>query len=90
LGVCRRKLHWTVQNQWSSVIFTKTKIALGQNHKTRARYDERTRPYCLGLHNDWETNDRVSVMYWGCISYYGMGTLVPVEGNMNTEQYIST
>lgn len=48
------------------------------------------RPYCLGLHNDWETNGRVSVMYWGCILYYGVGTLVPVEGNMNTEQYIST
>ena len=26
-------------------------------------------------------------MFWGCISYYGMGT--PVEGNMNTEKYIS-
>ena len=48
------------------------------------------RPYCLGLHNDWETNGSVSVMYWGCILYYGVCTLVPVEGNMNTEQYIST
>ena len=24
-----------------------------------------------------------------CISYYGVGTLTPVEGNMNTEKYIS-
>jgi hypothetical protein len=29
------------------------------------------------------------VMFWGCISYYGVGTLTPVEGNMNTEKYIS-
>ena len=28
-------------------------------------------------------------MYWGCISYYGVGILFPVEGNMNTEKYIS-
>ena len=25
----------------------------------------------------------------GCISYYGVGTLTPVEGNMNTEKHIS-
>jgi hypothetical protein len=25
----------------------------------------------------------------GCISYYGVGILTPVEGNMNTEKYIS-
>jgi hypothetical protein len=28
-------------------------------------------------------------MFWGCISYYGVGILTPVEGNMNTEKYIS-
>jgi len=28
-------------------------------------------------------------MFWGCISYYDVGTLTPVEGNMNTEKYIS-
>jgi hypothetical protein len=33
--------------------------------------------------------DPVSVMYLGRISYYDVCTLVPVEGNMNTEQYIS-
>jgi hypothetical protein len=28
-------------------------------------------------------------MFRGCISYYGVGTLTPVEGYMNTEKYIS-
>jgi hypothetical protein len=28
-------------------------------------------------------------MFWGCISYYGVGTLTPVERNMNTKPYIS-
>ena len=47
------------------------------------------RPECVGRRDDWETTCRPSVMLWGCISYYGVGTLTPVEGNMNTEKYIS-
>ena len=47
------------------------------------------RPECVGRRDDWETTCRPSVMFWGCISYYGVGTLTPVEGNMNTEKYIS-
>jgi hypothetical protein len=39
--------------------------------------------------DDWETYCRASVMFWGCIFYYGVGTLVPAEGNMNTERHIS-
>lgn len=27
-------------------------------------------------------------MFWGCIFYNGMGTLVSVEENMNTEKHI--
>jgi len=28
-------------------------------------------------------------MFWGCISYHGVGTLTPVTGNINTDKYIS-
>ena len=28
-------------------------------------------------------------MFWGCISYYGVGTLTPVVGNLNSEKYIN-
>jgi hypothetical protein len=92
LGFCRRKWHWTVQNQWSSVIFSdETKIVLGQTHKIYVwrRPDERMRPDCLGLNDDCETNSRASVMFCGWISYYSERTLVSVEGNMNTEKHIS-
>ena len=27
-------------------------------------------------------------MFWGCISYYGVGTLKVVNGNMNSDKYI--
>ena len=37
----------------------------------------------LGKHMSYISNVLV------CISYYGVGTLTPVEGNMNTEKYIS-
>lgn len=32
---------------------------------------------------------RVSIMVWGCITYYGVGTLCLVKGNINAEKYIS-
>jgi hypothetical protein len=28
---------------------------------------------------------KFSVMFWGFISYYGVGTLTPVVGNLNSE-----
>ena len=31
----------------------------------------------------------VKVMFWGCISIFGPGCLVPVIGNMDSEQYVS-
>jgi hypothetical protein len=90
-GFCRRKLHWTV-DQWSHIIFSdETKIILGQNRKIYVwrKADERLCPECVGRRDDWETTCRASVMFRGCISYYGVGTLTPVEGNMNTEKDIS-
>ena len=28
-------------------------------------------------------------MFWGCTTYFGVGTLIPVDGNINSEKYIS-
>jgi hypothetical protein len=90
MGFCRQKLHWNVQNNWSSIIFSdETKIMLGRNGKVYVwrKPDERFRPDCLGQLDDFETTCRV--MFWGCITYYGVGTLVAIDGNMNTDKYIS-
>ena len=46
--------------------------------------DERFRPDCLGQLDDFETTCHASVMFWGCITNYGVGNLVAIDGNMNT------
>ena len=33
-------------------------------------------------------NVRASVMFWGCITYDGVGTLAVVDGNINSQKYI--
>ena len=88
---CRQKLHWTVDNHWSSIIFSdKTKIELGHNNKIYVwrKSDERLRPECSCVRSDREMQCQASVMFWGCISYYGIGTLKVVNGNMNSDKYI--
>jgi hypothetical protein len=30
-----------------------------------------------------------TAMFWGCITYFGVGTLIPVDGNIYSEKYIS-
>ena len=64
---------------------------LGKNNKIYVwrKSTERLRPECVGVRGDLEANCRASMMFWGCITYYGVGTLTPVQGNMNSEQYIS-
>jgi hypothetical protein len=32
---------------------------------------------------------RISVSFWGCTCYSGVGTITPFDGNLNTEKYIS-
>jgi hypothetical protein len=76
MGFCRQKLHWNVQNNWSSIIFSdETKIMLGRNGKVYdcRKPDERFRPDCLGQLDDFETTCRASAMLWGCTTYYGVG-----------------
>lgn len=49
--------------------------------------DEAYRPECVGQQG---RNVRISDMFWGCVTYSGVGTLVPIAGNMNLEKYIET
>ena len=37
--------------------------------------------------NDKTAGPVVSVMFWGCITFEGVGTFVPVDGNINSQKY---
>jgi hypothetical protein len=57
------------------------------------RCNERLYPECTGIMSD--TGDRekqgtILVMFWGCITYNGVGTIIPINGNMNSVKYIGT
>jgi hypothetical protein len=49
--------------------------------------DEAYRPACVGQHG---RNVMLSAMFWGCVTYSGVGILVPITGNMNSGKYINT
>jgi len=56
----RQKLTWNVKDHWKWVIFT-----------DKTQPDEIWQAACLG----GGRSRKISVMFWGCISYFGAGTL---------------
>ena len=68
----------------------KRKLLLEKTRKYVWRRSHETfMPQCLGQYGDQDRQSAVSVLFWGCITYKGVGKLVPVEGNMNSEKYIN-
>ncbi len=91
---CRRvllakaDLKWTVSNCWKSVLWSdesKFDILVG-NHGRRVlrAKEEGDLPACYQR----SVQKPASLMVWGCISVYGMGSLYVLEGTMNAERYI--
>jgi len=37
----------------------------------------------------WWQMSQISVMFWGCICYQGLGTLVPIDGNIDSRKYVN-
>ncbi len=90
---CRRvlwakaHLKWTV-SKWKSVLWSdesKFDILVG-NHGCRVlrAKEEGDLPECYQR----SVQKPASLMVWGCISAYGMGSLHVLEGTMNAERYI--
>ncbi len=73
-------LKWTV-SKWESVLTFKFDILVG-NH---GRKEERDLPACYQC----SIQKPASLIVWGCISAYGMGSLHVLEGTMNAERYIN-
>ncbi len=80
-------LKWTV-SKWKSVLWSnesKFDIIFG-NHGLRVlrAEEEGDLPACFQC----SVQKPASLMVWGCISTYGMGSLHVLEGTMNAERYI--
>ncbi len=83
----KANLKWTV-SKWKRVLWSdesKFDIPVG-NHRRRVlrAKEEGDLPACY-QHSDQKP---ASLMVWGCISAYGMGSLHVLEGTMNAERYI--
>ncbi len=83
----KANLKWTV-SKWKSVQWSdksKFDILVG-NHRDRVLWakEEGDLPACY----QHSVQKPASLMVWGCISAYGMGSLYVLEGTMNAEMYI--
>jgi hypothetical protein len=77
----------TIDNYWKNVIFSdETQVVISKEiclYVWRTG-DEAYRPACVGQHG---RNMRISAMFWVCVTYSGVGTLVSITGNMNSEKF---
>jgi len=84
---CRTRLTWTVQKYWKHVIFSdETQVVIGQNRRVYVwrRPHEIWQAGCLG----GGKQRKLSVMFWGCVTYNGVGILAPVDGNIDSHKYV--
>jgi hypothetical protein len=79
LVLARGKRYWTVERDWSRVIFPdECKIIVGENNRVFVwrKPDEEWLPQCLSP----GCKAKMSLMIWGCITFNGVGTLTTVNG----------
>jgi hypothetical protein len=72
--------------------FSVCKVVIGAEKKIYAwrRCNERVYPECTGIMSDREKQGTISAMFGGCITNNGVGTITPINGNMNSAKYIET
>ena len=91
LRFCRSTVNWSVENDWAKIIISdETKVEIGADKKMSVwKKDERLHPDCVGVVPNKDRNVKFSAMSWGCITYFGVGTLTPFDGSINSEKNIS-
>ena len=78
--------HWTVED-WKKVIFSDESHFIVQGFKSRYVRRGIGEPLRRG-HIDQAPKHPPKKMFWGYFSFLGTGTLVPVEGMMNSNKYM--
>lgn len=80
---------WTVQQNWRHVIFSDefrvTLFKCDSRVIVWRQENERYSPECMQI---VRPQNRVGLMFWGCIGYGGRGHLVEIDGNINRHVYI--
>ena len=77
LSGCRGNRHKTVDNYWNRVISTdECKVDISSNSRISIWWK-------VG-----EDEMQFSLMIWGCFTYYGVGTITVVNGNINAQKNI--
>lgn len=84
---CRARRFYKL-SYWKKVIFSdETMVVIGKKKSIHVwrKSSEKWNPECLNVLKDPKT---IKCMFWGCISKDGVGTLEPIDGNINSEKYI--
>jgi transposase len=85
LAWAKKYKHWTVED-WKKVLFSDETYFMVQGQ--HSRYVRKHRDENLtSAHISQTVKYPVKTMFWGCFSYNGTGSLVPVEGNMTSLTY---
>ena len=87
LSGCRGNRHKTVDNYWNRVISTdECKVDISSNSRISFwwKVSEDEMPCCLTQ----PSAPKFSLMIWGCFTYYGVGTITVVDGNINAQKNI--
>ena len=88
LSWCKAKLSWHAWGKWKSVIFSdETKVVSdhSSNIYVWRKPHEIWLPECVGKAGG---HSRISATFWGCITYDGVGTVVPIDGNIDSKKYM--
>ena len=84
---CTERRSRTVDNYWEKVMFSdESQIVLGTNNRVYIwwKNDKKYNQHLICSRSE----QKISLIIWGCICYDGVGTLTAVEGNINSAKYI--
>ena len=86
LAWCRGKRIWTVDNWKREIFYDESKIMIGLDERVRI-WRKRDKGWRPDLVQKKTEQNKFEVMIWGCICWEGVGTMAPVEGNINSLKY---